>query len=36
VLGGPTANDVIAAVAWCLGIIIVFAPLAVHRYRRST
>lgn len=35
VLGGPTAHDVVAAIAWCVGIIVVFAPLAVHRYRRS-
>jgi ABC-2 type transport system permease protein/oleandomycin transport system permease protein len=36
VLGGPTASDVVQALAWCIGIIVVFAPLAVHRYRRST
>jgi ABC transporter DrrB family efflux protein len=36
VLGGPTATDVVQALAWCIGIILVFAPLAVHRYRRST
>lgn len=35
VLGGPTASKVLAAVAWCVGIIAVFAPLAVARYRRS-
>jgi ABC-2 type transport system permease protein len=35
VLGGPTANKVATAIAWCVGIIVVFAPLAVHRYRRS-
>jgi ABC-2 type transport system permease protein/oleandomycin transport system permease protein len=35
VLGGPTAGKVLAAVAWSLGIIAVFAPLAVWRYRRS-
>jgi ABC-2 type transport system permease protein/oleandomycin transport system permease protein len=35
VLGGPTASDVVQALAWCIGIIVVFAPLAVHRYRRS-
>lgn len=35
VLGGPTASKVLAALAWCIGIIVVFAPLAVHRYRRS-
>jgi ABC-2 type transport system permease protein len=35
VLGGPTAGKVFASTAWCVGIIAVFAPLAVHRYRRS-
>jgi ABC transporter DrrB family efflux protein len=35
VLGGPTTTKVLAAVAWCVGIIAVFAPLAVARYRRS-
>jgi ABC transporter DrrB family efflux protein len=35
VLGGPTASDVVQALAWCIGIIVVFAPLAVHRYRRT-
>ena len=36
VLGGPTASYVVTALAWCIGIVVVFAPLAVHRYRRST
>jgi ABC-2 type transport system permease protein/oleandomycin transport system permease protein len=35
VLGGPTASYVVRALAWCIGIVVVFAPLAVHRYRRS-
>jgi len=35
VLGGPTASKVLIAVAWCVGIVAVFAPLAVARYRRS-
>jgi ABC-2 type transport system permease protein/oleandomycin transport system permease protein len=35
VLGGPTAGKVLTAVAWSLGILAVFAPLAVWRYRRS-
>ncbi len=35
-LGGPTASYVVQAIAWCVGIIAVFAPLAVHRYRRSS
>ena len=33
-LGGATSSQAIAAVAWCLGIIAVFAPRAVRRYRR--
>jgi len=35
VLGGPTASDVLQSVAWCAGILLVFAPLAVWRYRRA-
>jgi ABC-2 type transport system permease protein/oleandomycin transport system permease protein len=35
-LGGPTAWHTAAAIFWCLGIIAVFAPLAVRRYRRAT
>jgi ABC-2 type transport system permease protein/oleandomycin transport system permease protein len=35
VLGGPVAADVLKAVVWMVGIILVFAPLAVHRYRRA-
>ncbi|HEV7888818.1 MAG TPA: ABC transporter permease [Acidimicrobiales bacterium] len=35
VLGGPTTSHVVAAVAWAVGIIAVFAPLAVYRYRRA-
>jgi ABC-2 type transport system permease protein/oleandomycin transport system permease protein len=34
-LGGPTSGKVLAAVAWAVGIIAVFAPLAVRRYRRA-
>ena len=33
--GGATGGDVLQAVAWCVGIIVVFAPLAVRRYRHS-
>jgi ABC-2 type transport system permease protein/oleandomycin transport system permease protein len=33
--GGPTARPVLTALAWCVGIVAVFAPLAVRRYRRS-
>lgn len=34
VLGGPTSELVIKAVLWCAAIVVVFAPLAVRRYRR--
>ena len=34
-LGGPTAGHVVAAVAWCGGILVVAMPLAVRRYRRT-
>jgi hypothetical protein len=33
--GGPTTGKVIAAVAWSVAIVAVFAPLAVRRYRRT-
>jgi ABC transporter DrrB family efflux protein len=35
VLGGPTASLVLQSLAWCIGILAVFAPLAVRRYRRA-
>ncbi|HUF58281.1 MAG TPA: ABC transporter permease [Actinomycetota bacterium] len=35
VLGGPTAGLVWQSLAWCVGILAVFAPLAVRRYRRA-
>ena len=34
-LGGPTAAHTIAAILWSAGIIAVFAPLSVLRYRRA-
>jgi ABC transporter DrrB family efflux protein len=34
-LGGPTASYVLQSLAWMAGIILVAAPLAVRRYRRS-
>ncbi len=34
-LGGPTTSYVVQAVAWCVGIFAVAAPLAVMRYRRA-
>ena len=35
VLGGPTASYVLQSLAWSAGLLIVFAPLAVRRYRRA-
>jgi oleandomycin transport system permease protein len=34
-LGGPVAGPVWHILAWALGIVLVFAPLAVRRYRRK-
>ena len=34
-LGGPVTAHAVAAVIWCVGIVAVFAPLAVLRYRRT-
>lgn len=34
-LGGPVASELVQALAWMAGIVIVFAPLAVRRYRRA-
>jgi ABC-2 type transport system permease protein/oleandomycin transport system permease protein len=33
VLGGPTVGKVLASLAWSLAFLVVFAPLAVRRYR---
>jgi ABC transporter DrrB family efflux protein len=33
--GGPTASLVFQSVAWCVGILLVFAPIAVRLYRRA-
>jgi ABC-2 type transport system permease protein/oleandomycin transport system permease protein len=35
-IGGPTATYVLQAIAWCVGILAVAAPLAVRFYRRTT
>lgn len=35
VLGGPTARPVLTALAWLVGMVVVFAPLAVARYRQA-
>jgi ABC transporter DrrB family efflux protein len=34
-LGGPIAGDVWQSIAWCVGILLVFAPIAVRLYRRA-
>jgi len=34
-LGGPTTSHAVQAVVWCVGIIAVFAPMAVATYRRA-
>ena len=33
--GGPTAIYVEHSLAWCIGILVVFAPIAVRLYRRA-
>ena len=35
-LGGPTTRKVISALAWIFGMIAVFAPLSIRRYRTVT
>ena len=35
-IGGPTTFDVLAAILWCVAILAVAAPIAVHRYRLAT
>jgi ABC transporter DrrB family efflux protein len=34
-VGSPAGNDVWAAVLWSVGLILVFAALSVHKYRRA-
>lgn len=34
-LGVPAGSDIWGAVAWCLALIAIFAPLAVRKYRRT-
>jgi ABC-2 type transport system permease protein len=34
-IGGPTTFDVVVAILWCVGILAISAPIAVHRYRRT-
>jgi ABC transporter DrrB family efflux protein len=33
--GGPTATYVLEALAWCFGLLALFIPLAVRKYRRT-
>jgi ABC transporter DrrB family efflux protein len=35
VLGGPAGPDILKALAWMLGILLVFVPLSVWRYQRT-
>jgi ABC-2 type transport system permease protein/oleandomycin transport system permease protein len=35
VLGGPTLGPVLQSIAWSVGIVAVFAPIAVARYRKA-
>jgi ABC-2 type transport system permease protein/oleandomycin transport system permease protein len=35
-IGGPTAEYVWESLAWSVGIVVMFAPLAVRSYRRAT
>jgi ABC-2 type transport system permease protein/oleandomycin transport system permease protein len=35
VLGGPTLTPVLQSIAWSVGIVAVFAPIAVAKYRRT-
>src|SRR5919108_3329912 len=35
-LGGPATTPVLRALAWSVGILVVFVPLAIARYRRIT
>ena len=34
-LGGPTTSWVLQSLGWCAGILLVFAPLAVRKYRKT-
>jgi len=35
VLGGPTTSYVLQSIVWSAGILVVFAPIAVRRYRKT-
>jgi ABC transporter DrrB family efflux protein len=34
-IGGPTAHWVVGALLWAIGILVVFVPISVQRYRRA-
>lgn len=34
-IGGETTSDVVQAIVWCVAILAVAAPIAVHRYRQA-
>jgi ABC transporter DrrB family efflux protein len=34
-IGGPTASYVWQSIAWCVGILVIFGPIAVRLYRRA-
>ena len=34
-VGGPAGNDIWGAIAWCVGLIVVFGAFAVRRYRTA-
>jgi ABC-2 type transport system permease protein/oleandomycin transport system permease protein len=34
-LGGPVTRSLLESLAWITGILLVFVPLAVNRYRRA-
>ena len=34
-IGGPTGSYVVQSILWCVGILAVFGPIAVQRYRRA-
>jgi len=34
-IGGPTLSYVLQALAWCTGVLLVFVPLSMWRYRHS-
>jgi ABC-2 type transport system permease protein len=35
VIDGPTTSYVLQSLAWSVGILLVFGPIAVRRYRRA-